>query len=267
MNWSLMKTIFFISIFISYIFAKPNQEIPNILDKTRENFYIYDFNINNNNSEYIIQIAIPKQLKTSETIFLLDGTSFFPRFINKYNSYIVVGIGHKSNMAFDRAKRTYDYLPQTNIQGSGGANDFLTFIKEKVLPISIEMIENKIHRKIDSKILFGHSFGGIFALYTLSKDPLVFDEYYIVSPSIWTMPKFKSLNIDKCPKSIYYLWGSQENNDIAKTTENISHFEFVSNFVIQNPKCNITYKEIIGKTHGEMIDTGFEFLNIQNESK
>lgn len=255
----MIKIFSCIVLLFSVILAKPSLEILKISNEARSNFDIYNLELDNKDSSHEIQIAIPKNLQSSKVIFLLDGTSFFPRFINKYNSYVVVGIGHKGDVAFDRKRRTYDYLPQSNLQGSGGAYEFLSFIKDRVLPLSIKLIEDKIKTNIDSKILFGHSFGGIFTLYTLLEDSLLFDEYFIVSPSLWSEPKFGSLEIKECPKFVYYLWGG---NEAKKTQESMPHINFAKDFALKNPKCNISYKEVANKNHGEMIEAGFFELNL-----
>ena len=48
----------------------------------------------------------------------------------------------------------------------------------------IPTIENKIPNK-RSRAFIGHSFGGLFCLYTLFKEDKLFDRHFAISPSIW----------------------------------------------------------------------------------
>jgi predicted alpha/beta superfamily hydrolase len=62
----------------------------------------------------------------------------------------------------------------------GGAEKFLSFIAEELLP-SID----RTYRTRPTRILIGHSFGGLFASYALLKRPALFKAYISVSPSLW----------------------------------------------------------------------------------
>jgi predicted alpha/beta superfamily hydrolase len=62
----------------------------------------------------------------------------------------------------------------------GGAERFLSFIAEELLP-SID----RTYRTRPTRILIGHSFGGLFASYALLKRPELFKAYISVSPSLW----------------------------------------------------------------------------------
>jgi predicted alpha/beta superfamily hydrolase len=65
--------------------------------------------------------------------------------------------------------------------GFGGAERFLAAIVDEVIP----KIEERLPVHQHGRTLLGHSFGGLFALYTLFHRPEVFSNYLIVSPSIW----------------------------------------------------------------------------------
>jgi predicted alpha/beta superfamily hydrolase len=62
----------------------------------------------------------------------------------------------------------------------GGAKRFLSFIAEELLP-SID----RTYRTRPTRILIGHSFGGLFASYALLERPELFKAYISVSPSLW----------------------------------------------------------------------------------
>lgn len=89
-----------------------------------------------------------------------------------------------------RLNRTRDYTPVHVTEGgygpeyqreSGGAALFLRSILEEALPI----VEGRWGGNPLDRTLVGHSFGGLFAAWTLQTRPDAFRRYLIVSPSLW----------------------------------------------------------------------------------
>jgi len=79
--------------------------------------------------------------------------------------------------------RTRDFTPTEDDQrypGSGGAEAFLQFVREELQPAV-----NNALGTAGYEVLFGHSFGGLFTLYTLKSQPTTFDAYLAASPSLW----------------------------------------------------------------------------------
>lgn len=68
-------------------------------------------------------------------------------------------------------------LPDGNI---GGAPSFLSFIADELLPHL-----DRTYRTRPTRILIGHSFGGLFAVHALFNRPDLFKAYIIISPSLW----------------------------------------------------------------------------------
>jgi len=68
--------------------------------------------------------------------------------------------------------------------GGGGAR-FLAFLTEELRPF----LEAKYPLDPHRAILFGHSFGGLFAANVLAESPGAFDGYVIGSPSVWMDPQ------------------------------------------------------------------------------
>jgi predicted alpha/beta superfamily hydrolase len=64
---------------------------------------------------------------------------------------------------------------------SGGAEAFLGFIRDELKPF----IEDNYPADPGDATLFGDSFGGLFATYTLFHDPDTFQRYIVGSPSLW----------------------------------------------------------------------------------
>jgi tetratricopeptide (TPR) repeat protein len=62
---------------------------------------------------------------------------------------------------------------------NGGADNFIRFFAEELIPYV-----DAHYRTHDYRVLIGHSMGGLFAIYTLTKQPDVFDAYIAISPSL-----------------------------------------------------------------------------------
>jgi predicted alpha/beta superfamily hydrolase len=67
--------------------------------------------------------------------------------------------------------------------GGGGAR-FQAFLTDELRPF----LESKYPLDPARAILFGHSFGGLFAANVLAETPNAFDGYIIASPSVWIDP-------------------------------------------------------------------------------
>jgi len=84
-------------------------------------------------------------------------------------------------VALPNIDRTRDFSP-TKVQQrptSGGANNFLKFFKEELIPYV-----DSHYRTHPFRIIVGHSLGGVFAVYTLLTHPDVFHAYIAISPSL-----------------------------------------------------------------------------------
>ena len=65
--------------------------------------------------------------------------------------------------------------------GAGGATEFLEAILSEVAP----RVEAEFGADPEDRTLVGHSFGGLFGLFTLFRRPLSFRRYLVISPSLW----------------------------------------------------------------------------------
>lgn len=98
---------------------------------------------------------------------------------------VVVGIGYPAS-ADPRKERAIDYTPAFGSEpnktpGTGGAEAFLGFVHDTLKPA----IGKRWKIDVKREMLFGHSLGGLFTLYTLINRPDTFDTYVAASPSIW----------------------------------------------------------------------------------
>ena len=145
----------------------------------------------------ILNIYLPDGYQQDEkniypVIYLLDGSADedfihvagliqFNNFswINRVPKSIIVGIAN-----IDR-KRDFTY--PTRIEkdlkrypSSGKSDQFITFIEKELQPYI-----NQKFRTNDSKMIIGQSLGGLLATEILFKKPSLFNQYIIMSPSLW----------------------------------------------------------------------------------
>lgn len=168
--------------------------------------------------EYMVSVALPyhyheNQAKTYPVIYVLDGNWYFgmvvdmvrimntrTSFCNELPDAIIVGIGYPNGETFEEKyhqvgqRRMRDFtamrdegleqwhhitFPIEERMQSGGADKFLAFIKDELLPL----IESEYRADANNRCLLGHSLGGFFGLHTVFKQPTLFHKYVIASPA------------------------------------------------------------------------------------
>lgn len=67
-----------------------------------------------------------------------------------------------------------------NLRGSGGADDFLSFMEKELIPY----IDSKYSTQ-PYKLLLGHSFGGLTAMHAMLNRPKMFNAFICIDPSMW----------------------------------------------------------------------------------
>jgi predicted alpha/beta superfamily hydrolase len=120
-------------------------------------------------------------------IYLLDGDGHF-----HHTTGLLQYLSALSRMpeaivvAIPNTDRTRDLTPPLSVAdtgefpGAGGADAFLRFFEEELIPfIDAE------YRTAPYRILIGHSFGGLFAVYALLEQPDLFQAHIAISPSLW----------------------------------------------------------------------------------
>ena len=106
---------------------------------------------------------------------------------------VVVGVGYPTDdLSAIMARRTRDLTPTDGRApeglslppfplGLGGAARFLDALVSEVMP----QVEARHFADPADRTLVGHSFGGLFGLVTLFRQPATFRRYLILSPSLW----------------------------------------------------------------------------------
>ena len=155
---------------------------------------------------FIWQPTSPPPAAGYPVIYMLDGDTVFesltdtatalPR--NARPNAVIVGIGYDIDASLRQAARSFDYTPPSPGADSpvgaprdpeavgktlpgGGADLFLDTLETRIKPFVAA------HYPIDAndQTLYGHSYGGLFALHVLLTQPDAFTRYLAASPSFW----------------------------------------------------------------------------------
>lgn len=150
--------------------------------------------------DYRIMISLPEgdvpYTGGYPVIYLLDGNAYFPVFHaakraqTQFDAAILVGIGYPGDAPLDFERRGFDLSPPApearNTPPQGGQDMFLAFIEKRLMP----KVAERFQVDPDQRSLVGHSFGGMFGLYTLFTRPDLFQHVVAVSPSLWWQDRF-----------------------------------------------------------------------------
>ncbi|WP_026811310.1 alpha/beta hydrolase [Arenibacter latericius] len=197
-------------------------------------------------------------LKAYPVIYLLDGSKDedfvhisglvqFGSFswINMIPESIVVGIGN-----VDR-KRDFTYpsqseLDQKEFPTSGKSEKFISFLEKELQPF----IDSE-YRTTEMKTIIGQSLGGLLATEVLFKKPELFDNFIIVSPSLWWDDEKL---LDENPKRYnskksIYIAGGKEGEIMERTAKELY------DKLKKDKKLNtdLFYKFLEDKTHGDAL--------------
>ena len=153
-----------------------------------------------------IKIILPKKYNPSLTdrydvLYVLDGewnTSLAEK-VYEFLEYakfipanvIIVSIPNYYKNGINLRDRDFTPTSTENSEGkftwmkssliSGGAANFLLFLKEELVPF----VNGKFQTNIENDILYGTSLGGLFAIYAYLHEPTLFKSYITVEPSLW----------------------------------------------------------------------------------
>jgi predicted alpha/beta superfamily hydrolase len=222
-----------------------------------------------NGRDYRLFVSLPESYAEADTtrypvLYLLDGNTLFGlatdthralRIFGEVAEVIIVGIGYDARFFMDTfALRWTDYTPSHDNSAdtsfarrflsnradstlrSGGGTQFLQLLRQEVIPF----VDSRLRTTRD-RGLWGHSFGGLFALHVLFEHPDLFTKYAISSPSLWwNQREMIAREIDygrkrlPLPARVYLSIGSQEEHQLyetfaaAMTTRGYEQLELVS---------------------------------------
>ncbi|KAA8732381.1 alpha/beta hydrolase [Acinetobacter qingfengensis] len=241
--------------------------------------------------KYVIQVYQPKTPAPKSgypVIYLLDGNATFPyasimaqaidntAFRSHKTPPLIVAIAYPTDQSFDLKARSFDYTPpyqgklkQPAHRGSsdytqGGAEQFFQFIQQQLKPAIAA------HYTINAKqqILFGHSYGGLFTLYTFLNHPDSFQFYLAASPSIWwndyaLLRQLSSMPQQfKQPTTLWLSVGETENREKRQAHPLVQQDSDIAQFshdLMQHKNLNVKTFELANASHIEAL---FAALNL-----
>ncbi|PWK19701.1 alpha/beta hydrolase-fold protein [Xanthomarina spongicola] len=260
-----MRTVVFI--FICVFFQLTVNAQTEYLYQVGKKDSLYSSVLNESRDIYI-QVPESYQSNTEETypvVYILDGDVLLPTVVNVHDYYsggfmpemIIVGISNAENRTRDlttskiTSRRGIPYNEE-----NGEADNFLEFIETELIPY----VEGK-YPVTNYRTLIGHSYAGLFTIYTLLNKPELFENYISIDPSLdWDDQKLLKqaesiiLKNDFKGKGLFMSLGGQlhmQNADI--TIDNVmqdtseytlfarSNMMF-SNVIEENPENSLFYK-------------------------
>ncbi|MFN3334903.1 MAG: alpha/beta hydrolase [Caldilinea sp.] len=198
------------------------------------------------NQDYLISVALPFHYdehleRVYPVIYVSDANLFFGMvtdmvramnvrvpFCNELPDAVIVGIGYPADGSLAAAHAQVmhlrmrdftperdagaeqfiqEYFPVPNPAASGGAGRFLQFIHQELIPL----IESEYRVDKTDRTLMGHSWGGLFALYSLFHLPGLFQRYVVVSPDLtFDYEQKYAEQHDSLPVRVYLATGESE---------------------------------------------------------
>jgi predicted alpha/beta superfamily hydrolase len=145
--------------------------------------------------DYDIYVKLPDSYDSGDraypTLYVLDGQWDFKLLDSIqgglfYDGFtpemLIVGITYSGADADYETLRAMDYTPvtETFVSGSGDAPKFYDFIERELIPF----IESSYRADPSYRVLMGSSYGGLFTLYALFRQPELFQGYLSASPAV-----------------------------------------------------------------------------------
>lgn len=167
-----------------------------------QNTHVVDLPTAENKVDYQLYIHVPPPCQHAKsdckTVYMLDAEYSFALSAQivthlsdrgRIPPLISVAVGYVDKTQY-RHSRTRDYTPFFVATGgyskeaqskSGGGKAFLQVLKREIIPY----VEQHYPASPLERTIVGHSYGGLFALYAWLWSPATFDNYILVSPSLW----------------------------------------------------------------------------------
>jgi uncharacterized protein len=193
---------------------------------------------------------------------------------------LIIGIAYQGETSEDTyySLRCRDFTPTTDKRfegahktysdGSGGADNFIRFLSLELLPYLTT------HYRIlnDNKTIYGHSFGGLLGVNILRKQAELFNNYLLLSPSLWwdhktTLKKMMlTPTIDSKQVNVYLGTGSMEGTMVDDQLE-MARILQGANTINLLLKSEILSEETHRSVFGRGFTNGLRYLYEHNETR
>jgi uncharacterized protein len=196
-----MKKYFTLLLLLFIYGCQQTADKKEVMDTTEKGkaMHLYSKNVGDT---FSISVGLPNGYDAAQpqrypVVYLLDANVYFDILattLNKYSNFglapevILVGIGYKDFQMMDSLRCRDDTypagLPEDSMIVSGGADKFLAFINNELIPL----MDTKYRTDSLRRILMGHSLAGYFTAYALLQDlqgkSKGFSGYIAASPSV-----------------------------------------------------------------------------------
>ncbi|WP_411030129.1 alpha/beta hydrolase-fold protein [Spongiimicrobium sp. 3-5] len=215
-------------------------------------------NILNEDREVYVQLPLSYDPQAKYPVVFLTDAQFHFNMVSDalqmlyqggFPKVILVGIPHKDRLKDLTASKT-DESPT-----SGGALSFLRFIKEELLPeLSAKYAISKY------KVLMGHSAGGLFSVFAMVNEPLLFNAHIAITPTV----RWDNLAIFKTfPVRFFDDFVTQKKrlflglgNEVGKEREGVVQLkELFESHLADSPQ--FTYTEFLDESHSTVPWVGY----------
>ena len=134
------------------------------------------------------QIYIPSSKGKLDVIYVLDGQAQFSTVLNILkkdvkSEKIIVGIGNiwlRERDYTPTKVQPSSFADSTTAKNSGGGENFIRHLEKELIPYV-----NEHYPASNSRVLIGHSYGGLIAIEILLKHTALFNKYAAIDPSLW----------------------------------------------------------------------------------
>ncbi|MDA7419242.1 alpha/beta hydrolase-fold protein [Xenophilus arseniciresistens] len=166
-------------------------------------FERFEFDSADGERHYRVQLAVPRAAPPAAgfaLLLMLDGNAAFGALTEEMlaqqaasgRPVAIAALGYQTDQAIDATARAYDYTPpvpghnptwdnEARQRLGGGADVFLALMAQRVLP----EVRRRVPVDAARSTLWGHSYGGLCALYALFTRPALFARYAAADPSLW----------------------------------------------------------------------------------
>ena len=191
-------------------------------------FSIYSTDVKDS---FRISISVPDNysdnLESYPVLYTLDGDISFEmvtsiaRYLevgDNIPEFIIVGIGYGTVEKNSGNNRQRDYSP-TDVgvdNNSGGADNFLNFLKNELIPF----VDSNYRTEKENRTIYGYSLAGLFCFYNLFNLPDLFNNYIIGSAYlnwdnkvIFEIEKQSAIRTTDIAANVFISVGNDEDDD------------------------------------------------------
>ena len=281
-----LARLFFASLLPATAFSRPDltRTMGSTLADRGSSFYRFEnFRVTSEDGErrYRVWLAIPHSPPPEQgysSLTLLDGNAVLHHLqedwlapLSENTLPVLIMVGYDTDLLFDVVARQRDYTPALPGEGlipdprrperlGGGADAFLALLETRIKP----EVQKRARLNLAQQSLWGHSFGGLFALYALASPSSTFTRYIPVSPATyWHNHAIDHYLKDRPSRAqVWLARGTDEvratpdmdDAAIARLTQQGSDaFMTTVQTLAQHPPLQVHWKPFPGLSHGAML--------------